>query len=141
MCAGSDISAHFIFLRFCVIINSGPNATEILNIRLKKMNAVIQISETAVRYRYPIACWFLFMCSVTFIFYAADKSSAKRGTRRIKESTLLILSFIGGSAGAFTAMHILRHKTGKVKFMIGVPLSLLLHAAITLTAVYFGSSV
>lgn len=109
--------------------------------RDKKMNAVIQISETAVRYRVPIACWFLFMCAVTFIFYAADKSSAKKGTRRIKESTLLILSFIGGSAGAFAAMHILRHKTGKVKFMIGVPLSLLLHAAMTLTAVYFGSPV
>ncbi len=105
------------------------------------MDALIQISETALRYRAPIACWFLFLCTVTFIFYAADKSSAKKGTRRIRESTLLILSFIGGSAGALTAMHMLRHKNGKIKFMIGVPLSLLIHAAVILTAVYFGRPV
>ncbi len=61
---------------------------------------------------------------VTFIIFAADKSKAKRRARRIKESTLFILSILGGSIGALLAMYIFRHKTKKPAFVFGMPLLL-----------------
>lgn len=72
----------------------------------------------------------LFMSMITFFFYFADKQKAKKGAWRIPESTLLLLSFLGGSAGALLGMILCRHKTKHIKFRILVPLSLLLHAAL-----------
>ena len=63
---------------------------------------------------------------VTFLFYGIDKSKAKNKQRRISEKTLLFLSFIGGCVGALIGMYIFHHKTKKMKFIILVPLSLLL---------------
>ena len=53
---------------------------------------------------------------------ALDKSKAQRGRWRIKESTLLILSALGGSIGMYLTMRLIHHKTRKLKFMLGVPL-------------------
>lgn len=72
----------------------------------------------------------LFMSMITFFFYFADKQKAKKGAWRIPESTLLLLSFLGGSAGALLGMILCRHKTKHIKFRILVPLSLLLHTAL-----------
>ena len=68
---------------------------------------------------------------VTFIVYAADKSIAKRrnGGRRVPERTLLLLSFLGGCVGALFGMLLCRHKTKHTKFLILVPLSLILWIA------------
>lgn len=52
----------------------------------------------------------------TFIGYAVDKQKAKRGAWRIPEKTLLFLSFIGGAAGGYAAMQLVRHKTKKWYF-------------------------
>jgi len=53
---------------------------------------------------------------LTFLIYAVDKSAAKKGGWRIKESTLHLLSFTGGWLGALVAQKILRHKTRKQPF-------------------------
>ena len=68
---------------------------------------------------------------ITFIVYAADKSIAKRrnGGRRVPERTLLLLSFLGGCVGALFGMLLCRHKTKHTKFLILVPLSLILWIA------------
>lgn len=58
---------------------------------------------------------------IAFIFYFVDKKKAEKGKWRIKESTLLALSFIGGGVGSFIGMKLFRHKTQKLKFKIGVP--------------------
>lgn len=77
------------------------------------------------------------MNAVTFCLYAADKNKAKRGKWRIPESTLILMSFLGGSIGAMAGMFLLRHKTKHAKFLILVPLSLVLHIALAVWLLFF----
>ncbi len=51
------------------------------------------------------------MSLLTFLFYAVDKSKAKRGQWRIPEKVLLSLGFFGGAFGGLMAMQTVRHKT------------------------------
>lgn len=82
------------------------------------------------KYLLFILLYMLLMSIVTFILYAADKRKAEKGKWRIRESTLILFSFLGGSVGAMFGMFSLRHKTKHVKFLVLVPLSLLIHVAI-----------
>jgi uncharacterized membrane protein YsdA (DUF1294 family) len=52
----------------------------------------------------------------TFLVYAADKASAKRGGRRTPEKVLHALAVAGGWPGALLAQHFLRHKSAKARF-------------------------
>lgn len=63
---------------------------------------------------------------VTFVVYFIDKRRSIKHQWRIKESTLILLSFAGGFVGALLAMGILRHKTLHKKFLILIPLSAIL---------------
>ncbi len=58
---------------------------------------------------------------LTFIVYGVDKWKARRGRLRVPEATLLGLTALGGSVGAWLAMQLFRHKTQKKKFRYGVP--------------------
>ena len=53
---------------------------------------------------------------VTFCVYAYDKSAARNGRWRTRESTLHILALTGGWPGALMAQRILRHKSRKPEF-------------------------
>lgn len=61
------------------------------------------------------------MNAVAFVVYGVDKYKAQKAKWRIRESTLLLLAAIGGSAGAWLGMKIWRHKTRYTKFRYGVP--------------------
>jgi len=52
----------------------------------------------------------------TFLVFLWDKIRAKNGEWRVKESTILLLSAIGGTPAAFGARAIFRHKTRKQPF-------------------------
>lgn len=67
-----------------------------------------------------------------FVFgvYGLDKWAAIKRKKRIKEKTLLLLSFCGASLGALLGMHLFRHKLNKLKFSIFVPVLFLVHVAI-----------
>ena len=57
-----------------------------------------------------------------------DKFASKHMTKhRTREATLMLLSLIGGSVAMFLTMLIIRHKTKHMKFMIGIPLMIVLH--------------
>ena len=62
---------------------------------------------------------YLLMSLIAFIAYAMDKSAAQNGQWRIQESTLHLLSLIGGWPGAYIAPKKLRHKSIK-KALINV---------------------
>ena len=66
---------------------------------------------------------------ITFILYTWDKFVSSRKGWRVPESTLLLLSFLLGSFGAFLGMYLFRHKTKKLKFAISVPIMMALQVA------------
>ena len=51
-----------------------------------------------------------------FVAYGVDKSAAQRGRWRTPESTLHVLSLIGGWPGALVAQRVFRHKSRKQSF-------------------------
>ncbi|MFT5663028.1 MAG: uncharacterized membrane protein YsdA (DUF1294 family)/cold shock CspA family protein [Gammaproteobacteria bacterium] len=61
---------------------------------------------------------YIVMSLIAFIVYAVDKSSAQNDRWRTKESTLHIISIIGGWPGAYFSQTKLRHKSSKAKFII-----------------------
>ncbi len=63
---------------------------------------------------------------IAVIVTVCDKYRAKHNKWRIKESTLLLISALGGSIFMYITMQIIRHKTKKIKFMLGIPLIIIL---------------
>lgn len=55
---------------------------------------------------------------MSFIMFYADKKRAKKDKWRIKESTLHMFSFLGGTIGSIGAMVLFHHKTKKTMFRI-----------------------
>lgn len=67
---------------------------------------------------------------VSMIVCIYDKIASKHMTKhRTRESSLLLLSAIGGSVVMFLTMQLIRHKTKHKKFMIGIPLIIILQIA------------
>jgi len=67
---------------------------------------------------------------IIFCIYGLDKSRARRSARRIREATLIAVSYIFGSVGAMFGMVVFNHKTSKIKFRILVPLSALFNCVL-----------
>ena len=66
-----------------------------------------------------------------------DKWAAKkRPKERTRESTLLLLSAIGGSGAMLLTMLAIRHKTKHIKFMLGIPLIIILQIALIAALVF-----
>lgn len=74
------------------------------------------------------------MSLLTFVVYAMDKSAAKNGNWRIKESTLHLLSFLGGWPGALLAQQKLRHKSIKQPFQFIFWLTVFLNVGLLIGA-------
>ena len=61
-----------------------------------------------------------------------DKMAAKHRKQRISEKALLTVSLLGGAAAMYITMCIIRHKTKHNKFMVGLPIIILVQTAILL---------
>ena len=64
-----------------------------------------------------------------FVLYGVDKAKSKGKSRRIPERTLLWVARLGGGVGCWLGMMLFRHKTKHTRFMILVPLWIVLWAA------------
>ncbi len=84
--------------------------------------------------------YLIILNTLTFGVYGADKSFAVTGHRRVRERTLLLLAFCGGSAGALAATQFFRHKRQKGVFFIPLLIIFTLHIGATwLILTYFHS--
>ena len=75
---------------------------------------------------------------IAFVAYAVDKVNAAKHRSRIKIVTLLGLAFVGGSVGSLLAMYLLRHKTRKDYFTVGVPLIMVMQVVVIFYAMNAG---
>lgn len=68
-----------------------------------------------------------------------DKLISKKGRveLRVPERTLLTLSVIGGSLAMYITMQIVHHKTKHAKFMIGLPIMIIIQATLAVCYFYF----
>ena len=79
----------------------------------------------------PVLAWVLAGLNVLeFSLMGHDKRAARRGKRRVRERTLLLLGLFGGALGGCLGMWAFRHKTRHPQFRYGLPLMLLLHLGI-----------
>ena len=73
-----------------------------------------------------------------FFVYGLDKLFAKNGLRRIREKTLIILSYLFGAVGAMFGMIVFNHKTSKIKFRILVPVSVAFNVVLAILIYNYG---
>ena len=72
-----------------------------------------------------LAIYLVLINLIAVIVTIYDKLCAVKRRWRVKESTLLILSALGGSISMYITMLLIRHKTRHIKFMLGIPLILI----------------
>ena len=76
--------------------------------------------------------------SIVVCIYDKKISKKNRVELRTPEKTLLILSALGGSIAMFITMLIIRHKTKHFKFMVGIPVIMVLQAVAVFLLFHFG---
>lgn len=74
--------------------------------------------------------YLIFINIISFLTMFIDKKKAIKRKWRIKESTLFLLSFIGGSLGVLLGIYSFRHKTKHIKFTLGIPLILIVQVSL-----------
>ena len=79
-----------------------------------------------------LALYLLFINVISIVLCLADKLKAKLDGWRIPEKTLFITSLIGGSVGMYITMQLIRHKTKHKRFVIGLPIIILVQCALLL---------
>ena len=87
----------------------------------------------------PVILWvYLGVISIVgFILPAVDKINAQQGKWRISEKSLFIVSIIGGSVAMYISMRLFHHKTKHKRFMIGIPLIIVLQLTAVFAVWYF----
>ena len=76
--------------------------------------------------------YILVMSIVAFCVCGADKFAAQRQKSRVPEKVLFLLSVLGGSVGMYLGMFTFRHKTKHWYFVVGIPVIILVQAALIL---------
>lgn len=80
--------------------------------------------------------WYLVMINlVSAAVCVFDKRRAVRNKWRISEKSLMMLAVLGGG-GMYAAMLAVRHKTRKKKFMIGIPVIIIIEVVILIYALH-----
>ncbi|MBQ7595200.1 MAG: DUF1294 domain-containing protein [Clostridia bacterium] len=80
-------------------------------------------------YIIPVCIYLAIISIITVIITIYDKSAAKRNKRRVSEASLMLLGLAGGALAELITMKIIRHKTKHPKFMIGLPVEIIIHIA------------
>ena len=73
--------------------------------------------------------WYIALGIITYAMYAKDKAAAQSGDWRTPETTLHLLSALGGWVGAMVAQTYLRHKSQKAEFRLVYYLTVIINMA------------
>ena len=90
-----------------------------------------------VRILLLIVIWLAAVSGLAVILTLYDKRAARNGSRRVPEHTLLLVCALGGSAAMLAAMRIIRHKTKHAKFMVGIPVIIVVQVALVVMFVWW----
>ncbi|WP_326910591.1 DUF1294 domain-containing protein [Sedimentibacter sp. MB31-C6] len=88
-----------------------------------------------------ILMYLIFINVISFVLFYIDKWKAKKDRWRIKERTLHLTQFFGGSFGSIVAMFLFHHKTKKLKFVIITGVALIFNIFIIYQICSIGSGV
>ncbi|MGN0525813.1 MAG: DUF1294 domain-containing protein [Acutalibacteraceae bacterium] len=76
---------------------------------------------------------------ITIILTVYDKWASRHNTKhRVPENVLMLLGVLGGAVAEFITMYLIRHKTKHKKFMIGLPIIIILQLAVAVYLVFQG---
>ena len=84
-----------------------------------------------------VGAYFLIVNLWGFLQMYIDKKKAERSYWRLSEFSLFIPAILGGAPGCLLGMHLFRHKTKHLKFVIGMPLILLIYVSAVVILVFF----
>ncbi|GBC61643.1 DUF1294 domain-containing protein [Desulfonema ishimotonii] len=90
---------------------------------------IVGASAITSKMTFFIFAFYMAISLLTFIMYALDKSAARKGRWRTRESTLHLLSLAGGWPGAIAAQQKLRHKSEKESFRLIFWVTVLLNSS------------
>ena len=88
-----------------------------------------------------VLAYFITTNVLGLVLFGIDKWKAKHDKWRISEATLLSVTVIGGSIGAWVGMKVWHHKTMHKKFKYGIPLVMVLQLALLLFTLYSLNSI
>lgn len=88
-----------------------------------------------------VLAYFITVNVLGLVLFGIDKWKAKHDKWRISEATLLSVTAIGGSIGAWVGMKVWHHKTMHKKFKYGIPLVMVLQFALLLFTLYWLNSI
>lgn len=73
--------------------------------------------------------YFLIISFYSIMLTCSDKRLAKRSSWRVPEKKLFTAALLGGALAMYITMRAIRHKTLHKRFMIGLPVIILLQTA------------
>ncbi|MDO4519793.1 MAG: DUF1294 domain-containing protein [Eubacteriales bacterium] len=83
-----------------------------------------------------IIIYLLCMNVLGFLVMAADKQKARKKAWRIPEKVLFGIAIIGGSIGSWLGMYVFHHKTKHLRFIIGMPLIVIIQIVLGFVIVF-----
>ena len=106
---------------------------------MEKFLAWLEKAATSEHFLELALGWLIVVSVVSVIACVYDKvvSKRERVELRVPEKTLMALSILGGSLAMYITMQIVHHKTKHKKFMIGIPVIMVLQVTLIILYFYF----
>ena len=100
---------------------------------------ILQLLDTENIFFFIIVTYLILINIIAIIVTIADKVKAQLHKWRISEATLFVLAALGGSVGMYITMNIIRHKTQKPQFMLGIPAIFMVEALLTAFIIFIAN--
>ncbi len=85
--------------------------------------------------------YLLIINALGFIIMSIDKRRARKNLWRIPERTLFAFAFLGGSFGVLMGIRLLRHKTRKPAFFVGIPVLFVIQVVLLIFSIILTNNV